>query len=339
MNQRDGLATDTVASSRIRRSVPEARTAPETGLTMATTVDFIDTPDRKRRTMKSPFVLPRGFGLASLPMAFLLVFFVLPVIILFATSFFTARSFVIEPVWNVQNYVKLMNAAGFWQATWVGLKNGFFTAFFSVVLSFPVAYYLVYRAKSNLILYLVLLSWFSSYLVRVYAWRTILGTNGVINSFLMSMGIIDKPLEIILFSPFASVVTLIHIMLPFALLILVSAMRDVKQDYLDAARDLGASGTSVIVKVILPMTYKGIVGSFMFSFILAAGDYVTPQLLGGREGVTSGLLIANQFRSSGNWPLGSAMAFVMMATFIIVYVAFVLLLRVARLAPGRRYHG
>ena len=285
------------------------------------------------------FATPRGFGLAAVPLAFLLFFFVLPVIILFITSFFTARSFVIEPVWNVQNYLRIFGAAGFWQATWVGLKNGFFTAFFSVVLSFPVAYYLVYRAKTNVILYLVLLSWFSSYLVRVYAWRTILGTNGVINSFLLSTGIVDKPVEIILFSPFASVITLIHIMLPFALLILVSAMRDVKKEYLEAARDLGASGFAVLYKVILPMTHKGIVGSFMFSFILAAGDYVTPQLLGGREGVTSGLLIANQFRSSGNWPLGSAMAFAMMATFIVVYILFVLILRLARLAPGRRYHG
>lgn len=77
----------------------------------------------------------------------------------------------------------------------------------------------------------------------------------------------------------------------------------------------------------------------MFTFILAAGDYITPQLLGGREGVTSGLLIANQFRSAGNWPLGSAMAFVLLGTFVIVYVVFVQLLKFAKLAPGRRYHG
>ena len=304
---------------------------------MATVTDYIESEEKPRRSVIRPVRMPQGFGVAAIPLAFLLFFFILPVIILFVTSFFTARSFVIEPVWNVQNYARILWAAGFWQATWVGLKNGFFTASFSVVLSFPIAYYIVYRARSNIILYLALLSWFSSYLVRVYAWRTILGTNGVINSLLMSMGIIDEPLEIILFSPFASVITLIHIMLPFALLILVSAMRDVKQEYLEAARDLGASVFSVIYKVILPMTHKGIVGSFMFSFILAAGDYVTPQLLGGREGVTSGLLIANQFRSAGNWPLGSAMAFVMMGTFIIVYVAFLLFLRLLRLAPGRRY--
>lgn len=305
---------------------------------MATAATYVDnSTEPKRRPTR--LRLPSGFGLASLPFGFLVCFFLIPVALLFVTSFFAARSFVIEPVWNIENYARILSAAGFWQATWVGLKNGFFTAAFSVILSFPVAYYLVYRTKSNVILYLVLLSWFSSYLVRVYAWRTILGTNGVINSFLMGSGVINEPLEVILFSPFASVLTLIHIMLPFSLLILVSSLRDVKQDYLDAARDLGATGIGVLIKVILPMTYKGIVGSFMFTFILAAGDYITPQLLGGREGVTSGLLIANQFRSAGNWPLGSAMAFVLLATFVVVYIVFTLTLKALKLAPGRRYHG
>jgi len=279
-----------------------------------------------------------GLELASLPLLFLLVFFVVPTLLLFVTSFLSARSFAIEFVWNLQNYVRPINALGFWAATGVGLKNGFFTALFSVVLSFPIAYYVVYKTRSNVVLYLVLLSWFSSYLVRVYAWRTILGTNGVVNSFLIQTGIISEPLEIILFSPFASVLTLIHIMLPFSLLILVSAMRDVKQDYLDAARDLGASHFQVLVKVILPMTYNGIVGAFMFTFILAAGDYITPQLLGGRDGITSGLLIANQFRSAGNWPLGAAMAFILMAMFVLVFILLVQLMKFAQLAPGRRYH-
>ncbi|KQV27126.1 ABC transporter permease [Rhizobium sp. Root1203] len=304
---------------------------------MATTVEYVGKPPEERRPMRIPR-LPQGFGLASLPLAFLIIFFLVPVALLFVTSFWAARSFVIEHVWNIDNYARILLAEGFWQATWVGMKNGFYTAAFSVLLSFPVAYYLVYKTKSNLILYLVLLSWFSSYLVRVYAWRTILGTNGVINSFLMGTGIIKQPLEVILFSPLASVITLVHVMLPFALLILVSSLRDVRQEYLEAARDLGATGLAVLTKVILPMTHKGIVGSFMFTFILAAGDYITPQLLGGRDGVTSGLLIANQFRSAGNWPLGSAMAFVLLATFVVVYVVFVQLLKFANLAPGRRYH-
>ena len=305
---------------------------------MSSATETLSKP-RERRVMRIVSQEDRSGWLAALPpLAFLLIFFVVPTILLFVTSFFTARSFVIEHVFNIDNYVRTLSATGFWLTTWTGMKNGFYTAVATIILSYPVAYYIVYRARGNIILYLVLLSWFSSYLVRVYAWRTILGTNGLINSFLIQIGVISQPLEVLLFSPLATVITLVHIMLPFALLILVSALRDVKQDYLDAARDLGASPLQMLTKVILPMTHNGIVGSFMFTFILAAGDYITPQLLGGRDGITSGLLIANQFRSAGNWPLKIAMAVILMTLFVGVYVALRLALRVANLAPGRHYH-
>ncbi|MDG9889978.1 MULTISPECIES: ABC transporter permease [Pseudomonas] len=276
--------------------------------------------------------------LAAPSMAFMLVFFVFPCVLLLLYSFWTARSFVIDPTFNLNNYARTLVAAGFWRTGLTGLTNGLWTAIVSVVLSFPAAYYIVYRARNSVAFYLILLSWFSSYLVRVYAWRTILGTNGLINSTLMQWGLIDQPLEFLLFSPFASIITLVHIMFPFALLLLVSALRDVKQDYLDAARDLGASRTQVLFKVIVPMAYKGIVSAFMFTFILAAGDYITPQLLGGRDGVTNGLLIANQFRSAGNWPLGAAMAFITLVLFVGIYLAFTQMLRALRLAPGLRFH-
>ncbi|CAO3311354.1 MULTISPECIES: ABC transporter permease [Pseudomonas] len=276
--------------------------------------------------------------LAAPSMLFMLVFFVFPCVLLLLYSFWTARSFVIDPTFNLDNYARTLAAAGFWRTGLTGLNNGLWTAVISVVLSFPAAYYIVYRARGSAAFYLILLSWFSSYLVRVYAWRTILGTNGLINSTLMQWGVIDTPLEFLLFSPFASIITLVHIMFPFALLLLVSALRDVKPDYLDAARDLGATRTQVLLRVIVPMAYKGIVSAFMFTFILAAGDYITPQLLGGRDGVTNGLLIANQFRSAGNWPLGAAMAFITLGLFVAIYLAFTLLLRWLRLAPGLRYH-
>lgn len=276
--------------------------------------------------------------LAAPSMLFMLVFFVFPCVLLLLYSFWTARSFVIDPTFNLDNYARTLAAAGFWRTGLTGLNNGLWTAVISVVLSFPAAYYIVYRARGSVAFYLILLSWFSSYLVRVYAWRTILGTNGLINTTLMQWGVIDTPLEFLLFSPFASIITLVHIMFPFALLLLVSALRDVKPDYLDAARDLGATRTQVLLRVIVPMAYKGIVSAFMFTFILAAGDYITPQLLGGRDGVTNGLLIANQFRSAGNWPLGAAMAFITLGLFVAIYLAFTLLLRWLRLAPGLRYH-
>lgn len=279
-----------------------------------------------------------GARLATLPVLFLVVFFVVPSVLLFAISFLASKPFEVIPDWNIDNYVKIFAAKGFWLATLNGLMNGFFTATISLLMAFPVAWFIVYRTKTNVLLYLILLSWFSSYLVRVYAWRSILGTNGMINSLLIRLGVVDEPLSFLIFSPVASIITLVHIMVPFALLILVSAMRDVRPEYLEAARDLGGGTRTALFKVVLPMSYKGVVGAYMFSFILAAGDYIIPQLLGGLQGMTSGLLISNQFRSLGNWPLGAAMTFVLMGAIVLVYIAFTLLLYVLRLAPGRRYH-
>jgi spermidine/putrescine transport system permease protein len=279
-----------------------------------------------------------GGVLAAPPLAFLFVFFVVPTGLLFVYSFWIAKSFALIPAFTFDNYWRALSSSGFYLITLSGMKNGFWTAILSVVLSFPVAYYIVYRARGNMLFYIVMVSWFSSYLVRIYAWRVILGSNGLINTTLMQLGLISQPIELLLFSPFATILTLVHIMLPFTLLLLVSALRDVKPEYLEAARDLGASKRDVFRKVIMPMAYKGVVGSFMFTFVLAAGDFVTPQLLGGRDGITTGLVISNQFRSSGNWPLGAAMAFILLLTFLFVYFLFVQTLNIFKMAPGRRFH-
>lgn len=276
--------------------------------------------------------------LASPPSAFLLIFFLIPAVLLFVASFWTSRAFVMIPDATLANYLKALAASGFYKSAWVGIQNGLWTAVLSTALSGPIAYYIVYKTRSNTLLYLALVSWFSSYLVRVFAWRTILGTNGIVNSGLQSLGLTDAPLEWLVFSRFAVVITLVHIMLPFTLLLLVSGLRDIKKDYLDAAADLGAGKLAILCRVIVPMAHKSIVGSFMFTFVLAASDYVTPQLLGGRDAMTTGLLISNQFRSAGNWPLGAAMAFLLLVTFLAVYALLVILLRMVNLAPGKRYH-
>jgi spermidine/putrescine transport system permease protein len=166
----------------------------------------------------------------------MLLFFVVPTLLLFVYSFWRAHTFQLEPDLTLTNYTKALTTAIFYSVTWTGLKIGFITATISTAVSYPVAYYLVFRTRGNIVLYLVLVSWFMSYLVRVFAWRTILGSNGMVNSGLQALGLIDEPLSFLLFSPFAVVVTLVHIFLPFTLLLLVSALRDVKVEYLEAAR-------------------------------------------------------------------------------------------------------
>ena len=134
------------------------------------------------------------------------------------------------------------------------------------------------------------------------------------------------------------VIALVHIYLPLTLLMLLSALRDVRPEYLEAARDLGANGVSTLFRVTIPMIHRGLVSAFMFTLVLAAGDYVAPQVLGGTNSMTVGLLISNQFRATGNWPFGAAMAFICFVVFLAIYFAVTLLLRALRLAPNRRYH-
>lgn len=279
-----------------------------------------------------------GLLLAAPALAYMALLFVLPAVLLFIYSFYRSKAYVPIPDFVFDNYVRAVTSKGFWLVMWLSVKIGLSTAVVSVAASFPVAWYIVYRTRGNTLLYLILASWLTSYLVRIYGWRMILGANGFVNTTLMQLGLIDQPLEFLLNNPIAVVTALVHIYMPLTLLMLISALRDVRPEYLEAARDLGAGGLATLLKVTVPMINRGLTGAFMFTAVLASGDYVAPQLLGGTNGVTVGLLISNQFRATGNWPFGAALAFVTFAVFVGIYLAFTLSLRLAGLTPGRRYH-
>ncbi|GLU29832.1 ABC transporter permease [Brucella sp. NBRC 12950] len=274
-----------------------------------------------------------GLVLASPAAIFTIIFFLVPAVLLFVYSFWLSKSFTLIPAMTLENYTRALMNPGFYTVLFSSLKIGVLTAIVAIGLSFPVAMYIVYRSTSNTVLYLILASWLSSYLVRIYGWRMILGSKGLINTSLLELGVIKEPLEFILYNSTAVIIALVHVYIPVALLLLVSALRDVKSDYLDAARDLGASGFLVFTKVIMPMIHRGFISAFMFTLILAAGDFVTPQLLGGRDGTTVGVFISNQFRQTGNWPFGAAMAFIAFFAFAVIYVLLVQGLRLAGLAP------
>lgn len=279
-----------------------------------------------------------GLVLAAPAFLYMIAFFVVPTLILLVYSFYRSKAFVPIPDFILDNYWKALSSEGFWRVMWLSLKLGLVTAAVSVLASFPVAWYIVYRSRSNALLYLIIASWITSYLVRIYGWRMILGSNGFVNSSLLQFGLIDQPLEFILYNPVAVVIALVHIFMPLTLLMLLSALRDVRPEYLEAARDLGANSVSTLFRVTIPMIYRGLVSAFMFTLVLASGDYVAPQVLGGTSGMTVGLLISNQFRATGNWPFGAAMAFICFLVFVAIYFIVVLLFRALGLAPNRRYH-
>jgi spermidine/putrescine transport system permease protein len=179
----------------------------------------------------------------------------------------------------------------------------------------------VFEKRAKLLLDLVLVSMFSGYLVRIYAWRTILGRDGLLNSLLLQMGAIDEPLRFLIFSNWAVVITLVGLLIPLALLPIYSSMSNVSREHLEVARDLGSKTIHVHRTILIPMTLPGLKVAFAFAFLLAGGDFVVPGLLGGTQGLMAGNVIADQFRGIGsNWPLGAALAFVVMGVVMAAYM-------------------
>jgi spermidine/putrescine transport system permease protein len=275
-------------------------------------------------------------ALAGPTVIYMLAFFVVPTLILLAYSFWSSAAYRIVPDFQLGNYLDSLTSPVFWKVTVNAIRIGLLTATIALILAIPVGYYLVYVSRSQIILYLILITWFSSYLVRIYAWRTLLGTNGVLNTVLLQLGVIDEPVSAFLFNSFAVTITLVHVYLPFSILLVVAALSDIKRELIDAARDLGSSMSGAFFRVVVPNAANGLVGAFMLTFILVAGDFVTPQMLGGSAGQTTGLLIADQFRKTGNWPLGAAQAFIMFAVSALLYVIILALGRITGLIVKRR---
>jgi spermidine/putrescine transport system permease protein len=157
--------------------------------------------------------------------------------------------------------------------------------------------------------------------VRLYAWYTILGENGVVNTALVRLGVVDHPLLFLLFSRWAIVLAFVNVFLPYSILLLTSAMQNIRADLLENARDLGASPPRAFSRVVLPLTMTGAVGAFAYTFILTSGDYITPALLGGLSGTSIANIVSNQFITLGNRPAGAAISFVMLGIFFLVYLA------------------
>jgi spermidine/putrescine transport system permease protein len=204
----------------------------------------------------------------------------------------------------------------------------------TAIIVVPIAYILsyimqfVFPSKAKLLLNIILISMFSGYLVRIYAWRTILGKEGLLNTALIHLGMITKPIRFLIFSNWSIAITLVGLLIPLALLPIWSSMSNVSKDHLEVAGDLGSRGFQMHRTILIPMVLPGIATAFAISFILAAGDFVVPTMLGGTNGVMAGNLIADQFKGlAPNWPLGASLAICVLAILIAIQMGFMKLVR------------
>jgi spermidine/putrescine transport system permease protein len=223
-------------------------------------------------------------------------------------------------IFTLDNYYRALTTPVYWDSMLNSLYIGLLAGVLTTLISYPFAYFLTFRMTRgrNLVLFLVVISLLGSYLVRVYAWKTILGREGVINTFLIMVGIIKEPLLFLLFSRFAVVLTLVHVFLPFTLLPILSSMQNIPSELIEAARDLGCSPFQAFLRVTLPLSITGVLAGFTYTFILSAADYITPQLVGGTSGGMIGLSITNQFIKVGNLGLGSALSFELLILLVLI---------------------
>ena len=255
--------------------------------------------------------------------AFYVAFFAVPLVVLFAYSFWTQVRYDVVPGFTVDNYLETIGSPLIGAVILRTVVVGFATAAIAVPVAYVLAYVMrfVFSTRGRLLLDIVLISMFSGYLVRIYAWRTILGRNGVLNSALLELGFISEPITFLIYSPWATLITLVGLVIPLALLPIYASMANVSRAHLEVSRDLGAGAWTLHRTILLPMVLPGVSVAFALSFLLAAGDFVVPAMVGGTQGVMVGNLVNDWFKGvAQDWPLGSALVFVLLALVVLILV-------------------
>ncbi len=223
---------------------------------------------------------------------------------------------------TLKHYEQVAETFNYWRLLGISAGMAAIVAFVATAAAFPIAYFLAFRAGRRAPLYLILLlvPFWTSYLLRVMAWKLMLGTEGVINSGLLSVGLIEDPLDALLYNRNAVVVTLIYVWIPFATLPILAVLGRIDIRLHDAAADLYASPWQQLRRVTLPLAVPGLAAAFLMVFIPTVGEYVTPLLVGGTGGSMFGNIVQDFFVRAANWPLGAALSVIMLALTLVLVV-------------------
>lgn len=237
-----------------------------------------------------------------------------PNILMLVYSLWRAREGVLLRVLNIDNYVAVVTNGVTLTILGRTVVIAVGAALLATVIAYPMAWFVVRRLSKHRLLavLLVVVPLWISYLVRVYAWKIILGDSGVINSTLMELGLRDEPLSFMLYSRFAVFLTLTYVSIPFVFVASYAALERVPASLLEASADAGASPARAFRTVVWPLSRQGAAIGFALALLLCIGDYLTPAMVGGLEGMMFGSLIVNQFGLTNNWPLGAAMSIILL---------------------------
>ena len=268
----------------------------------------------------------QGLFLISPTLGFALLLLAVPLIMVAALSFWTQDYLTLDRTFTTANYVTAWTEPMYQYLMARSLKISIFVTAATVFLAYPVAYFISFHVapkRKAMWIFLITIPFWTSYLMRIFLWKVILGYNGVINGSLTGLGIIDEPLSFILYNQNAVVLTLAHAWVPFAILPIFVALERVDRSLIEAAEDLGDSRLRRFLRVTLPLSMPGVIAATIIVFIPTIGDYVTPRLVGGPNGLMISNMIEMQFKKANNAPLGAALAISAMG--IVTFFALVFL--------------
>jgi spermidine/putrescine transport system permease protein len=272
----------------------------------------------------------KGLRLISPTFIYVILLLAAPLATVILYSFMTDGNNVVERPFTVANYVTVWTGKVYQAIMLRSLTVSMAVTLATVLLAYPIAYYVSFHvapSRKSLWLFLITIPFWTSYIIRVFLWKVILGYNGVINSGLLSIGIIDEPLTVINYNVGAMITTLAHAYAPFAILPIFVVLEKIDRSLLEAGQDLGESKIVTFLRVTLPLSMPGVIAAVLIVFIPTIGDYVTPDLIGGGKLPMIANMMKVQMLDQNNRALGSAIAVSAMVVVAAVSVAFVLLNR------------
>jgi spermidine/putrescine transport system permease protein len=265
----------------------------------------------------------------------MVLFFFIPILVIFTYSFYHYADGLMERAFTVENYVRAFTQQVYFRIFIKSLRYGVFVTLACLLIAYPCAYFLArtrYKRKEVLFLALIVPFW-TSIVVRTYAWKILLGTNGLVNFFLTQTGFIEDPISF-LYSERAVFIGLTHVFLPFMILPLYASIEKINLSLEEAAEDLGANRLKTFLHVTMPLSLPGISTGCLIVFILTVGSYITPDLLGGPSELMISNIIQKEYYVSFNWPFGSALAMLLLFIILVLILFYNRLFKLEKIAGG-----
>lgn len=266
----------------------------------------------------------RGYLLLSPALILMLVAITVPLVTMLVMSLWSVSGYDIDTTLSLGNYITMTEQPMYGVLIGRSLTVATYATLSTIIVCYPMAYYVAFHVKRNKVMWMIIMTlpFWTSYLLRVFAWKVVLGYEGVLNTALMGVGLIDEPISAFLYSQTAVTLVLAHSWAAFAVLPIYLSLEKIDKTYLEAAADLGDGPVRRFMRITLPLSLPGVLAAYFMMFIPTVGDYITPAMVGGPDGMMVGNLIQANFGPMNNWPAGAALSVVMIVAIAVAGLVF-----------------